>query len=343
VAALESLATKTAVQRLISNGRLRRSLLRGAWSATLGFMTRNPGEGVTQLRAAVHALTAPARQRIDILATRHVSYLAHVIADVIVSAGQQSRVFYDDEIFHDFGQQWVVLCPHVFARLPAHYIAFQLEQSVSSRWFTPACFQRLKQAQLVMEYSMHNVPFLIAHGIDANRIVHLPISTCADYLALLARAYPSFTVPTKKTVDVLFYGDPHSQRRQAFLTKLSQRFSIRAVDKVFGEKLQSVIASARLVVNIHYYENALLETTRLSETMSLGIPVVSETAADQSDHNVLNAAVRFTPMGDIDAMCDAVAQLLNSVDAYNAQLAAVKQLLGHDDRFRSSIVRFLHL
>jgi hypothetical protein len=343
VAALESLATKTAVQRLISNRRLRRSLLRGAWSATLGVMTRNPAEGVTQLRAAVHALTASAHQRIDVLATRHVSYLAHVIADVIVSAGQQSRVFYDDEIFHDFGQQWIVLCPHVFARLPEHYIAFQLEQSVSSRWFTPACFQRLKQAQLVMEYSMHNVPFLIDHGIDANRIVHLPISTCADYPSLLKRAYPTFTMPDKPNVDVLFYGDPYSPRRQAFLTKLSQRFSIRVVDKLFGAELQTLIASARLVVNIHYYEDALLETTRLSEAMSLGIPVVSEIAADQLDHDVLNAAVRFTPMGDVDAMCDAVAQLLSSDDAYHTQLGAVKHLLGHDDRFRSSLVRFLHL
>jgi len=60
------------------------------------------------------------------------------------------------------------------------------------------------------------------------------------------------------------------------------------------------------IYNIHYYENALLETTRIAECVSLGLRVVSEVAADQSDYDHQFPTVSFTPINDISAMLEEI-------------------------------------
>ncbi len=40
--------------------------------------------------------------------------------------------------------------------------------------------------------------------------------------------------------------------------------------------MYNIICQARVVVNIHYYDGALLETPRICECISLGVPVLSE-------------------------------------------------------------------
>ena len=331
------------VARYLTNAPLRRSI----HAATVRQLWQLPKHGVMRTYARHYAtmqtLFAPSEGRVDILATRHVAYLAHVVQATIAGHGVQSQIYYDDEIMHDYGQRFVVLCPHVFAAMPQRYIAFQLEQSVSSRWFTAECIQRLQRAEAVWEYSQLNMQFLVDHGVQRDKLVYMPISTAPDYPGLLATMYPHFVMPTTKTIDVLFYGDPHSPRRQLFLKRLQTRFAVRVVDKVFGAELMQLVASAKLVANIHYYEGALLETTRLSEAMSLGIPVVSETAADQADHASLAPAVRFTPVGDVDGMVTAIAELLDHPEAYAAQHAAVIALQRSDSRFADAISAALHL
>lgn len=323
--------------RYITNAPLRRSI----HAASLRQLWQLPKNGVMRTYYRHHAtfqtLIASAEGRVDILATRHVSYLAHVIQESIERQGTLCHVYYDDEILHDFGQRFVVLCPHMFPRMPQRYIAFQLEQSVSSRWFTPECIRRLRKAEAVWEYSQLHMQFLVGHGVRLDQIVYMPISTVPNYPAVLATIYPQFSMPIAKTIDVLFYGDPHSPRRQAFLTQLQKRFAVRIVDKVWGVELMHLVASAKLVANIHYDEGALLETTRLSEAMSLGIPVVSETAADQADHARLANAVRFTPVGDVDAMVTAIAALLANPASYAAQLAEVATLQQGDTRFADAV------
>ena len=108
---------------------------------------------------------------------------------------------------------------------------------------------------------------------------------------------------------MLFYGDASAPRRQRLLEAVGGRFKLRVVREVFGEPLHRALAGAKVVLNIHYYEGALLETTRLYECLSLGVPVVSETAADQHDHTALeDGIVHFAP-------CDNEAALLEALDA----------------------------
>jgi glycosyltransferase involved in cell wall biosynthesis len=329
-----------AFNRLKKNASLRRALVLSAWRSLKIAVRGNFAQARSKADVALSTLTADVEGRIDVLATRHVSYLALVIKAAIESCAIKCNVYYDDDICFDYGQRFVVLCPHVFRSVPRHYAAFQLEQSVSSRWFTADYFERLQRAQIVLDYSKQNIEFLVANGVSRRRIIHLPIATDPDYLAILTSVYPGIALPQQKTIDVLFYGDPHSPRRKLFLDHLHKRFNLTMVDKVFGAELQQLISKAKIVANIHYYEGALLETTRLSEALSLGVPVVSEKASDQSDHEHLSSAVAFTNIDDASAMAEAIAALLDDANAYAEITAAVEALRVGDRSFQDAIRSF---
>lgn len=289
------------------------------------------------LPEAIRRLIASPRGRFDVLTTRHVTFLALVIRHELEAAGYRSAIYYHDERWFDKGQPFVVLCPNVINRLPRTYVAFQLEQSARSDWFTPQYWSRLSAAQQVWDYSSENIDYLVTHGIGRSRITHIPISPVANFTGLLRAAYPRFAAKPADEPTVLFYGDPHSPRRANFLAKLRRTIEVQIVDKTYGSALYDRLARAGVVVNIHYYEQALLETTRLSECLSLGVPVVSETASDQRDHAALEGPVVFTPMGDVTAMATAVKRFLDDPSYRSQQQARARGWQTSDKRLQDAL------
>jgi glycosyltransferase involved in cell wall biosynthesis len=92
------------------------------------------------------------------------------------------------------------------------------------------------------------------------------------------------------------------------------------------------------VLNIHFYENGLLETNRLLEALSLGTPVISEVGADQAEHGTLAGIVDFVQLGDVDAMAQAIEPLLNDAAHYATREAAIRQFVAHkDNRFERAM------
>lgn len=72
-----------------------------------------------------------------ILTTKHTSFIAHLIAENLSKVGIQSKIIFEiPKAGYATNQWYIVICPQIFERLPEHYLAFQMEQSVSSRWFT---------------------------------------------------------------------------------------------------------------------------------------------------------------------------------------------------------------
>ena len=54
---------------------------------------------------------------------------------------------------------YIVICPQMFPVLPGQYIVYQLEQSVSSRWFTDDYLARLENSLAIFDYSLKNIAF----------------------------------------------------------------------------------------------------------------------------------------------------------------------------------------
>ncbi|HEY9825705.1 MAG TPA: hypothetical protein V6D19_09665 [Stenomitos sp.] len=245
-------------------------------------------------------------QNWGILTSKHTLFIAHLIAERLSAHGFtiETMTCPPSEFKHDM---YIVICPQIFSSLPPgeKRIAFQLEQSVSSRWFTSEYFHILEKSLSVFDYSLSNIKNIAKKGIAYPHVHYLPIGASNSYGQKIAASHNKH--------DLLFYGDSlSSPRRRLMLDALQKRFSVQVVNDIFGDDMVRILKSARVVVNIHYYENALLETPRIQECLSLGLKVVSESAQDQNDYPELLQAIQFFEEGSIEGMISAVEQALDS-------------------------------
>lgn len=261
-------------------------------------LARNQGSIISNIQT--ETTKSPKLWRWGIMTTQHTLLVAHLIAERLRLHGWDVNIMSDETVnfHHDF---YVVICPQMFIKLPPceRRIVFQMEQSVSSRWFTSGYLKTLSNSLAVLEYSLINLDFLANHGVAYPNVNYLPVGASTSYGETLC-VY-------EKKFDILFYGDSlSSPRRREMLDALKQHFNVLIVNEVFGHEMRMLIKQARMVINLHYYENALLEMPRIQECLSLGVPVVSESAQDQGDYPELLGAVQFFEQGSIPAMLTAV-------------------------------------
>ncbi|MFS3184228.1 GT99 family glycosyltransferase N-terminal domain-containing protein [Escherichia coli] len=316
-----------------------RLLLSGNWSGMVDGFKR------VLSRAAIDSSPAPPfvdTGTVRILATQHTLFVAHLIEKNLLDCGIKGHVSTAYSIEQDMGQMHIVVCPQMFKQLPRNYIAFQMEQSVNSRWFTDEYFSRLNNAVAIFDYSLKNIEYLLDKGIPYQKLFYMPISSFPDYPAHLAdNGYVLDDQKGDIHADVLFYGDPNCERRKAYLQELKKHFNVTVASEVFGDKLTRMVKNAKVVVNIHYYENALLETTRLYETISLGTPVVSESSSDIVEHEDLQDVIDFCPIGDIPAMVEKIQNLLSDKEYYNGRKEKIKHFTNVDNKNNYYLRRYL--
>ena len=269
-------------------------------------------------------------RRYGVLATAHTQFVAHGLAQVLRKAGFEVTVLQDVPPEGYVLDMYIVVCPQMFKQLPPgeKRIVFQMEQSVSPRWFTPEYLLILENSLSAWDYAPANLAFLESKGVRYPHTFLVPIGGVADYSQALQASGEPVLQPAEPVCDVLFYGDVNAPRRQEMLQELQRHFTVRIEGNLFGDALRQAVRQARVVVNIHYYEGALLETTRIYECLSLGTPVVTESSADIDLYHALvdSGAVRVAPVGDAQALVKAVEQLLLQITTAPAEVRqAVEQ------------------
>ena len=283
--------------------------VRGDWRALAGRLAAVRREAVLEQQLSI---ASDGARHVGVMATPHTLFVAHLLAQALHKAGITVDVMTEPPA-EGFGLDgYFVICPQMFKHLPPgeKRIVFQMEQSVSPRWFTPEYLHTLENSLAVLDYAQANLQFLEKRGITYPHTFLVPVGGFAGYGTYL-RHNNLQPQGVDAPCDVLFYGDANAPRRQQLLEAVGERFQLRIVGNLFGPELHRAIASARVVVNLHYYEGALLETTRIYECLSLGVPVVSETSADQAEHAALDGAVRFVPVGDLPALLQALDEVLH--------------------------------
>ncbi len=244
------------------------------------------------------------RKFIVILTTHHTQFIANLLQKKLLDVGISSTILFEyaDDSFHS-NLFHIVICPQMFSMLPKYYFAFQLEQTVSNRWITDEYLECLLKSIAFFDYSKSNIAYFSNLGFNYKNIFYLPISI-------------DNTLTRKQNVeykyDVLFYGDPSSPRRKKLLEILHQKFNLKIVSEVFGDELYDYIRQAKIIVNLHYYENALLETTRLYECLSMGKTIVSERSSDQSEYPDLEELVDFVDANNVSELEERIEELLSS-------------------------------
>lgn len=258
------------------------------------------------LRAQLAVGTNARARTLCVVTTPHTAYLAEAIASaladtrLIVSAVTEMPRHFAHDLY-------VVVAPQMFDTMPPpeRTIIYQVEQVRASRWVDFGYLARLRNSLAVLDYSTDNITALIERGMVLKQLYYVPIQPTSQPDAAQTR-----------DIDVLFYGATGgSDRRDRYLNALSKWLNIRVENNLFGSQIKALLDRTKVVVNVHFYENAVLETTRISEALSHGAHVVSETAIDQSSRSDFAAYVDFVAVGDVDAF---IARVEASLAAWSA-------------------------
>lgn len=267
-------------------------------------------------------------RKFSILTPLHSMPLALMLKDSLYKVGLACEVTSNEEEFASISKNTIpiVLAPQIFKKLPTQFIAFQLEQKESS-WFNSEYFDLLKNATFVFEFAENNLNYLLERGISFSRLYYLPI-TPSNFL------FSKSIHQVSCKYDLVFYGCLN-ERRKKILEELKKHFSVLVVTDCFGEDLHKKLYSAKLVINIHYYPNAELESTRLIEALGLGLSVVSEDTQSKEDL-FFKDVVTFAKKDDIGDLITKIKESLKNKDSTNSE-----SLVSQFSWFEFYLFRFL--
>ena len=117
-----------------------------------------------------------------IVATKHTLFVANLVAERLKYHGVNTiiQTKLPERYTH---AMYLIICPQMFDNLPPgeKRIVFQMEQSVSSRWFSAEYLNILENSLAVLDYSLDNIAFLDTMGISYPQINYVPIGASKKY------------------------------------------------------------------------------------------------------------------------------------------------------------------
>ncbi|WP_304186820.1 hypothetical protein [Phenylobacterium aquaticum] len=175
---------------------------------------------------------------------------------------------------------------------PPGLVLYNLEQvQAGSAWMTPQYLDLLR-AYPVWDYSARNIAALAEQGIAA--------TLCGiGYAPGLSRIAPA----PDQDVDVLFIGSMNARRRAALDDLAARGVRVKAAFDLYGAARDALIARARIVINIHYYEAQVFEIVRVSYLLANRVCVVSETGLDDELEAPLREGIAFAPYQGLTQAC----------------------------------------
>lgn len=310
--------------RLLTQGRLsdiKSILLKSHKNGPTGLQVGSAMSVATGMRGNEASIT--------IVATHHTLFVAYILASALTSIGFDTSVV--TEMPEDYTARfYFVVCAQMFDRLPPpeKRVCVQLEQSSMSRWFTDKYISVLKQSLAVIEYSSSGLSFLDGLGISYPKVFYAKIGGLPDYINFI-KSYGIQVPATEKEYDVIFYGDTNNIRRHRILEAVSAHYKVKIVNNLFGQDLYTEISKAKVCLNIHYYDEASLESTRIFEALSLGVPVVTETSEDAGDYDFSSYgdSIAFADVGNSEQIIALIGQIIDQgitvPNAANRQTGAI--------------------
>jgi hypothetical protein len=208
---------------------------------------------------------------------------AHCVHSGLINLGYDA-ILTDEHTVE--GRRLIVVGPNLlpFAGihvLPEGTILYNLEQY--AHWSNP--FLR-DDRYVLWDFSAENSRRL---GLKAKAILPVGYCSCMTHIQHAQ----------KKDIDVLFIGSP-SPRRSEILMRL-QRNGIRTQEcfGAYGAERDTLIARAKVQINIHYAPGALMEQPRLAYLMANNCVVLSERSSFEPENETWGAGCTLADYDDL--------------------------------------------
>ena len=194
---------------------------------------------------------------------------------------------------------YIILGGHNYlGRLPKNYIIYQLEQTniyitdnetnkKQEILFSDRYVTILKQSQSIWDYSKSNIKYIKNHyGIK--HIYWVPL--------YYTKYIENIKITNEKPIDILFYGSMNT-RRQHILEQLKLHFNVAIyINNLWDVERDDLISKSKIILNIHYYENAILEIHRISYLLSNKCLVITEQGRDSNEFSKILISAKYNQL-----------------------------------------------
>jgi len=181
--------------------------------------------------------------------------------------------------------------------LPANTVLVNLEQLRGNKLEAQSIYADLMQRFAVWDHSRRNIAELRA--LTGNRRVH---RLGIGFVPEMQRIAPAAEQPT----DVLFYGSINNRRRDILKALQQAGMNVRCLYGVYGAERDRAIAEAKVVLNVHFYEDSIHEIVRTSHLLANAKAVVCECNPDTEIDEDMRCAVVARPYGELVEACIAL-------------------------------------
>lgn len=181
----------------------------------------------------------------------------------------------------------IVFGAHLAKKLPHKSVIFNAEQV-----FAWDYLQTLRTKE-VWDYSVNNINTLAKHGIKAR---HCPVAYMPS-MTTFSLQFP------EEDIDVLMYGST-CNRREAVYNKLRNAgVNVKSVFGVYGKERDELIARSKIVLNVHFYPEAVFEIFRCSHLIANKKFFISEYGKDTALESPFYPTAVFAKYEDLVEKC----------------------------------------
>jgi hypothetical protein len=184
------------------------------------------------------------------------------------------------------------LLPYCDSPIAEDAILYNLEQiSPDSPWLHPNLLDIFRRYR-VWDYSRNNIAAL--HNLGITNVEHLPVG----YMPQLTR------IPAvEEDIDVVFIGSMNERRWAIIETLRSHGVHVEVGFGIYGAARDQLIARAKILLNIHFYEAKVFEAVRVSYLLANHRFVISEASSNLAEEEAFDAGVVFSSYEDLVESC----------------------------------------
>jgi len=256
-------------------------------------------------------------KEIFIISCKFGFYLSNALKYILEK--QNYSVQIKEEVDLNSSNLHIILFSQKVSVYPKHYIIYQLEQKDISNWINKKYELSLLFSHRCWDYSDANIKkfhHLIQKKMDLLRIPIVPF----EYM------YENQEVKLEP-FDILFYGTMNQPRKiilDYIKNKLGTKYKIKVINTIFGLNLFKFIQACKVVINIHYYENALLEAYRISEVQSCKKLVISFLPNQEDINNFHYYKNSIVYVNSIDNMIGSIIYYLENNNKYEEKIKNIQ-------------------
>ena len=271
---------------------------------------------------------------INIFTNKTGYYLSNVLKYILIK--EKHIVYITEEINLKNENLYIILFSQKVKVYPKNYIIYNLEQKDISPWINQKFELSIIHSKRSWDYSHSNInkfnsyiqkkiTYFKLPLIDYNLILNMNNLNPSNNLVKFS-LLNNFYI---QDFDILFYGLMNFKRKKILKlieNNVNRKFKMQIISNIFGYYLFEFIKKAKIILNISFYDNALLECYRINEVQSCKKLVISfyPNKDDTINYEYYKDSVVF--VNSIPEMINSINFYLNNKDEYDKKINNIKFL-----------------